>query len=76
VNTFPLSILLGVIGPWQLVLFVVFPLGLVGLCALGFARFSKTKQARWAVLGAISGVLFLLMVIAAFMIVNEMSGRQ
>lgn len=47
------------------------PLVLVGLSAWSFVKYSKTKQASWAVLGAISGALFILIVIAALVVVNE-----
>ena len=68
----PLSILLGMVAPFQLmILAFVLLAGLVGLSTLGFVKYSKTKQTGWAVLGAMCGALFLLIIIAAILIVNE-----
>ena len=67
---------MGKIDITELFLIVGLPLCLVGISAWGFVNYSKTKKAGWAVVGAICGALFLIMLVAAVLLVNQEPWRR
>ena len=63
----------GVVGLPNVLITAGLPIGLVVLCAWSFVRYSKTKEAKWAIIGALAGAAFLSLLVGALILSDRES---